>query len=107
MKSPVLLPEDPAVTLLNEQVYVTGRNIESQNGLDWKGPKGSSSSSVVVPPPRHRQGHQPLHLVLDQAAQGSIQPGLEHLQGRGIHSLSWNIWLHFLLDSTSSLARAQ
>ena len=33
------------------------------------------------------QGHQPLHL-LDQAAQGLIQPGLEHLQGWGIHNLS-------------------
>ena len=25
---------------------------------------------------------------LDQAAQGPIQPGLEHLQGRGTHSIS-------------------
>ena len=32
------------------------------------------------------QGHQPLYLILDQAAQGPIQPGLEHLQGRGIMS---------------------
>ena len=31
--------------------------------------------------PRHRQGHQPPHLTLDEAAQGPIQPGLEHLQG--------------------------
>uniref|UniRef100_A0A8V0XBP6 Sialin n=1 Tax=Gallus gallus TaxID=9031 RepID=A0A8V0XBP6_CHICK len=36
----------------------------------------------------HMQGHQPPHLILDQAAQGPIQPGLEHLQGQGIHSLS-------------------
>ena len=41
-----------------------------------------------APTPRHRQGHQPPHLILDQAAQGPIQPGLEHPQGRGIHSLS-------------------
>jgi len=34
-----------------------------------------------------RQSHQPPHL-LDQAAQGLIQPGLEHLQGQGIHNLS-------------------
>jgi len=34
------------------------------------------------------QGHQPPYLILDQAAQGPIQPGLEHLQGWGIHSLS-------------------
>jgi len=32
-------------------------------------------------PSRHMQGHQPPHLMLDQAAQGPIQPGLEHLQG--------------------------
>ena len=34
------------------------------------------------------QGHQPPHLISDEAAQGLIQPGLEHLQGWGIHSLS-------------------
>ena len=39
-------------------------------------------------PPRHRQGHQPSHVMLGQAAQGPIQPGLEHLQGWGIHNLS-------------------
>jgi len=36
-------------------------------------------------PPCHRQGHQPPHL--DEAAQGHIQPGLEHLQGWSIHNL--------------------
>ena len=34
------------------------------------------------------QGHQPPHLTLDQAAQVPVQPGLKHLQGWGIHSLS-------------------
>jgi len=34
------------------------------------------------------QGHQPPYLILDQAAQGPIQPDLEHLQGQRIHSLS-------------------
>ena len=37
--------------------------------------------------PSARQGLQPPHL-LDQVAQGPIQPGLEHLQGRSIHNLS-------------------
>jgi len=41
-----------------------------------------------APTPCRRQGHQPPYLILDQAAQGSIQPGLEHLQRRGIHNLS-------------------
>ena len=39
-------------------------------------------------PPCHKQGHQSPHLILDQAAQGPIQPGLEYLQGWGIHNLS-------------------
>ena len=34
-----------------------------------------------APTPRCRQGHQPPHLIPAQAAQGPIQPGLEHLQG--------------------------
>ena len=38
--------------------------------------------------PFHRQGHQPLHLILDQAAQGPIQLGHEHLQGWSTHSHS-------------------
>ena len=38
--------------------------------------------------PCHKQGHQPSHLILDQAAQGPIQPGLERLQGWGMHNLS-------------------
>ena len=40
--------------------------------------------TISFQPPRHRQGRQPPH----QAAHSSIQPGLEHLQGEGIHSLS-------------------
>ena len=39
-------------------------------------------------PPHHRYSHQLPCLILDQAAQGSIQPVLEHLQGWGIHNLS-------------------
>lgn len=39
-------------------------------------------------PPCHRQGCQPPHLILDQAAQVPIQPGLDHLHGQGLHSLS-------------------
>ena len=39
-------------------------------------------------PPCFRQGCQPLDQALDQIAQGLVQPGLEHLQGWGIHSPS-------------------
>jgi len=41
----------------------------------------------MLQPPCHRQGRQPPHLILNQAAQGPMQPGLEHLQGQG-HNLS-------------------
>jgi len=46
-------------------------------------------------PPPHpcpRQGHQSPHLTLGQAAHGPIQPGLEHLQGWGIHNLSGSLF---------------
>jgi len=36
-------------------------------------------------PPQHRQGHQPPHFIPAQAAQGPIQSGLEHHQGRTGH----------------------
>jgi len=52
-------------------------------------PKGHES-----PPSRCMQGHQPPHLIPAQAAQGPIQPGLEHLQGQGIHSLSGQLFQH-------------
>lgn len=37
--------------------------------------------------PCHRQAQQPPHLILDQAVQGHIQPGLEQLQEWGISNL--------------------
>ena len=40
-------------------------------------------SDHVVSTPCYVQDHQPL----DQAAQSHIQPGLEYLQGWGIHNL--------------------
>ena len=46
---------------------------------EWPGLEGTSRIMNLQPPPQHRQGHQPPHLILDQAAQGPIQPGLEHL----------------------------
>ena len=45
---------------------------------EWPGLGGTSRIMNLQPPAR--QGHQPPHL-LDQAAQGPVQPGLEHLQG--------------------------
>jgi len=36
---------------------------------------------------RDLKSHEPPHLILDQAAQGPIQPGLECLQGWGIVSV--------------------
>ena len=48
------------------------RIIESKNGLGWKEPLRSFISN----------------LPLDQVAQSHIQPGLQCLQGGGIHSLT-------------------
>ena len=45
-------------------------------------------SDHPVPTPCYVQGHQPP----DQAAQSHIQPGLECLQGWGIHSLLGNLF---------------
>jgi len=42
----------------------------------------------------HRQGHQPPRLIPAQAAQGPIQPGLEHHQGRGIFCPSGQLFQH-------------
>jgi len=54
---------------------------------EWSGLE-ETSRIMNLQPPHHRQGQQPPHLIPDQAAQGPIQPGLEHLQEWGIHTLS-------------------
>ena len=41
-----------------------------------------------------RQGHKPPYLILDQAAQGPVQPVLEYLHGQSIHSLSGQLFQH-------------
>jgi len=53
---------------------------------------GRNLKDHEAPTPQHRH-HQPPHLILDQAAQGPIQPGPEHLQGQGI------MLLHYLSES--------
>ena len=62
-------------------------NLINQRITEWPGLEGTSRI-MNLQPPRHRQNHQPPHLILDQAAQRHIQPGLEHLQGQSIHSFS-------------------
>ena len=58
-----------------------------QRIIEWLGFEGTSRI-MKLQSVCHRHSHQPPYLILDQAAQDPIQPGLEHLQGRGIHSLS-------------------
>jgi len=41
--------------------------------VEWLGLEGTSRIIKLQPPP-HRQGQQSPYLILDQAAQGSIQP---------------------------------
>ena len=61
------------------------RIIESQNGLGWKEPQGSSSSN---PTAAARATNLHVYLILDQVAWGPIQPGLEHLHDtQGIHGI--------------------
>jgi len=45
---------------------------------------GRDFKDHLFQPPCHEQGHLPL----EQVAQSSIQPGLEHRQGGGSHSFS-------------------
>ena len=52
--------------------------------MTWVGRNIKDHESPI---PFHRQGHQHPHLILDQPAQGPIQPCLEHLQGWGIHNI--------------------
>jgi len=40
-----------------------------------------TSRIIKFQPPCHRQDHQPPDMVLDQVAQGPIQPGFKLLQG--------------------------
>ena len=54
---------------------------------EWLGLEGTSRI-IKFQPLCHRQGCQLLDQVLDQIVQGPIQPGLKHLQGQNIHSLS-------------------
>ena len=95
----------PIVTIFNRNATVSGTRtyfagkaiveisfclntpsiIESQNGPGWKGPQVSSSSNLPV---AGRAANLHIEYCQGQAAQGPIQPGLEHLQGWGIHSLS-------------------
>jgi len=55
--------------------------------IGWLGLEGTSRI-ISLQPPCHMQGHQPPYVIPAQAVHGPIQPGLEHLQGQGIHSLS-------------------
>jgi len=48
--------------------------------MEWLGLKGTTRI-IKFQPLCHSQDHHPPDLVLNQDAQGSIQPGLEHLQG--------------------------
>ena len=45
---------------------------------EWLGLEGTSRI-MKLQSPHHRQGHRPPQWILDQPAQGPIQPGLEHL----------------------------
>jgi len=76
-----------ALGLVFIQLIFTQQGAEPSDITEW--PRLEETSGIInLQPSHHRQGNQLPHLMLDQAAQGPIQPGLELLQGRGIHSLS-------------------
>jgi len=52
----------------------------TESHTEWPGLEGTSRITNLQPL-CHRQGHQPPRLIPAQAAQGPIQPGLEHVQG--------------------------
>lgn len=54
--------------------------------MSWVGRDLEDHESYNPPPFPPTTG--PPHLILDQDAQGPIQPSLEHLQGWSIHNLS-------------------
>jgi len=55
---------------------------------------GMNLKDHEAPTPCHRQDHPPPYLIPDQAAQGPIQPALEHLLEWRIHSLSGQLFQH-------------
>ena len=76
-----VLPPLQASLIKNPTVYCDHRIIE------WLELEGISRI-INFQLPCHRQGYQPPYLVPEQVAQSSILPGLKHLQGQSIHSLS-------------------
>ena len=76
----------PSTTML-PSVERSGSHSNYHRIIECLGLEGTPKI-IRVQSPCLRQGRQPPDLILDQAAQGPIQPGCEHLQGWGIHSLS-------------------
>jgi len=70
--------------------------------IEWLGVEGTSRTIKRQPPAtgRHRQ---PPYLILDQAAQGPIQPGLEHFHLQ-IHRKGWQDLCCSTLPSSDSTA---
>jgi len=70
-------------SLINVYKYLREVCKENHRIIEWLGLDGTSKFQM----PCQRQCCQPLE-ALDQTAQGPIQPGLDHLQGWGIHNPS-------------------
>jgi len=64
-----------------EDVCNARLQLQNHRIIEWFGLEGTLKI-IWLQPPCHEQGYLPL----DQAAQSSIQPGLEHCQGGGSHS---------------------
>jgi len=85
--------QDAGCTSLHACMALTSRKELNHRILEWLGLEGTSRI-IKLQTLCFMQGCQLSHLILDQAAQGPIQPGREHLQGWGIHSLSGQLFQH-------------
>lgn len=84
MGSNLKLPGDRNVLRGSLVFYLKLRGGRITESVLWV---GKDPIDHLIPPPRHGQGHPPLH----QAAQISIQPVLEHLNGASTTCLG-NLW---------------
>jgi len=78
--------------LWNENVYLSRSHKSKPTNItrritEWPGLEGISRITNLQP---SCQARPPTSPFTRPVAQGPLQPGLEHLQGRGIHNLTWH-----------------
>ena len=64
---------------IHASIWKCFSQLQNHRTIGWPGLEGTLRT-MKLQPPHYRQGHQPPHFIPAQAAQGLIEPGLEHLQ---------------------------